>query len=158
MCIRDRYAVDAFDLEACDYLLKPVDQSRLDEAVRRIIRDSNSDATASDSFTRLTCRRGNATYTIERDEVLIVEAAGDLIRVHTRDNASHLVRESISSLTAAWSSSGFLRIHRSYLVRACEIDRVRTTGGARSVEIRSQSLPVSRRYTRQLEDFFARDN
>ncbi len=154
----DHYAVDAFDLQACHYLLKPVDQSRLDQAIRRVMRDSPGDPHGKDSFTALTCRRGNKTYTIDRDEVFIVEAAGDLVRIHTNDDESHLVRESISSLTAAWSACGFLRIHRSYLVRASAIVRVRTEAGARSVEIAGRELPVSRRYTRLLEDHFARDD
>ncbi len=155
----DSYAVDAFELQACDYLLKPVDQSRLDQAIRRVVRESGDSGGASkDSFAKLTCRRGSKTFTIDRDEVSVVEAAGDLVRVHTIEGESHLVRESISSLTAAWSSCGFLRIHRSYLIRASSIVRVRSEGGARSVEVDGRDLPVSRRYTRLLEDYFSRDD
>jgi len=152
----EEYAVDAFSLEACDYLLKPVDEGRLDQTIRRLLRSVAGSQTSGDSFATLTCRVGSSSFTIDRDEIVIVEAAGDLVRVHTAEDSSHLVRESISSLTAAWASSGFLRIHRSYLVRATNIERVRTSGGARSVEIWGQQLPVSRRYNRLLDDYFAR--
>ncbi len=152
----DRYAVEAFDLEACDYLVKPVDESRLDQTLRRVQRLQTGSETVGDSFATLTCRVGRKTYTINRDDVVIVEAAGDLVRLWTDDGESHLVRESISSLTAAWSATGYLRIHRSYLVRAASMATVRSDAGARSVTILDRELPVSRRYTRLLEEYFAR--
>lgn len=152
----EEYAIEAFDLEACDYLLKPVDADRLDETIRRMARSAVDDAGGQTSLATLVCRRGNDTYTISRDEISIVEAAGDLVRVHTDDGGSHLVRESISSLTAAWSSVGYLRIHRSFLVRVSSITKVRTKAGARSVEVDGRELPVSRRYTRLLEDQLGR--
>ncbi len=151
----DDYAVEAFDLNACDYLMKPVDPNRLDETIRRMARDSG-DGADSPSLSMLVCRRGNDSYTINRDEISVIEAAGDLVRVYTDDGNSHLVRESISSLTAAWATSGYLRIHRSYLVRVASITKVRTESGARSIEIEGRQLPVSRRYTRLLEDRLGR--
>lgn len=152
----DRYAVEAFDLEACDYLVKPVDEARLEQTIRRVQRNSSADGGA-ESMVTLTCRVGRETYTIGRDDVAIVEAAGDLVRLWTTDGTSHLVRESISSLTAAWSPRGFLRIHRSYLVSADRITTVRSNAGARSVVILDRELPVSRRYTRLLEEYFGHD-
>lgn len=151
----DRYAVEAFDLEACDYLLKPVDEARLEQTIRRILK-ARRDMVPADPVATLTCRVGNDSYTINRDDVSVVEAAGDLIRVHTLDGKSHLVRESISSLTAAWSASGFLRIHRSYLIRTDQVTTVRTKAGARTIEIQGRELPVSRRYTRLLEEHLGR--
>ncbi|MEM9132769.1 MAG: LytTR family DNA-binding domain-containing protein [Actinomycetota bacterium] len=152
----DRYAVDAFDLEAVDYLVKPVDEARLDQTIRRVQRLQVGADGATDTFATLTCRVGRKTYTINRDDVVVVEAAGDLVRLWTEDGESHLVRESISSLTAAWSANGFLRIHRSYLVRAASMASVRSNAGSRSVMILDRELPVSRRYTRLLEEYFAR--
>jgi len=151
----DNYAVEAFDLEACDYLVKPVNQARLEETIRRV-RASTIDTTPHDSFSTLTCRVGNKSYTIGRDEIVIVEAAGDLVKVLAAGEIHH-IRESISSLTAAWSSHGFLRIHRSFLVRASEIKRMRSSGGTRTVEILDRELPVSRRYARLLDDYFLRE-
>ncbi len=155
----DQYAVDAFDLEVCDYLRKPVDQERLDETLRRM-RDRRAPAQASPvgasesgALPRLVGKLGNDTFTIQRDDVVIVEAQGDYVRV-TSDDGSHLVRESISSLTSAWAAHGFLRIHRSFLVRASAISGVRNVDGRRSVQIGDRELPVSRRYTRLLQDHF----
>ena len=159
----DDYAVDAFDLDVCDYLRKPVDQGRLDETIRRMqLRTSQADAldtsndgapstTSPAALARLSGRRGNDSFVIARDDVLLIEAAGDYVRAHTADDA-FLVRESISSLTSAWSGCGFVRIHRSYLVRASAIRGVRNVDGRRTVDIGGTDYPVSRRYTRLLQD------
>lgn len=149
----DEYAVDAFDLNVCDYLLKPVAQNRLDETIRRIVsaRLELSGPTEGGSLPRLNCRVGDRSFLIDRDDVSVVEASGDYVRVFASDE-SYLVRESISSLTSAWSAAGFIRIHRSYLIRSSEISEVRTTDGRRTVMVGDRELPVSRRYSRLLQD------
>ncbi len=147
----DQYAIDAFDLNVCDYLMKPVAQNRLDETVRRMVAARTETPSDTGSLPRLTCRIGDRSVVIERDNVSHVEASGDYVRVHTADD-SYLVRESISSLTSAWSSAGFIRIHRSFLIRSAEISEVRTTDGRRTVLVANRELPVSRRYSRLLQD------
>lgn len=149
----DDYAVDAFDLNVCDYLLKPVAQNRLDETIRRMVaaRLESSGVVEGGSLPRLSCRVGGRSFLINRDDVSVVEASGDYVRVFTAED-SFLVRESISSLTSAWSAAGFIRIHRSYLIRSSEIREVRTTDGRRTVLLADRELPVSRRYSRLLQD------
>jgi DNA-binding LytR/AlgR family response regulator len=149
----DKYAVDAFDLNVCDYLMKPVAQNRLDETIRRIHAQRHENPTATDdaALAQLTARNGNTTHRIDRSAVSVVEASGDYVRVFTASD-SHLVRESISSLTSAWSAAGFVRIHRSYLVRSSAITEVRNSDGRRTVVVGDRELPVSRRYSRLLQD------
>lgn len=150
----DEYAVDAFDLEVCDYLMKPVEQARLEETLRRmrdrIGQDVGGEPEEEGLLRRLSGRVGNETFSVQRDDVSVVEAAGDYVRANT-PAGSYLVRESISSLTSAWSAFGFIRIHRSYLVRASAITSVRVVDGSRLVEIAGRELPVSRRYQRLLQ-------
>ncbi|MEM7093267.1 MAG: LytTR family DNA-binding domain-containing protein [Actinomycetota bacterium] len=149
----DQYAVDAFDLNVCDYLLKPVAMERLDETIRRMIATEAEPSEQDDagSLIRLVCRIGDRSIVVERDDVSRVEASGDYVRVFTADD-SYLIRESISSLTSAWSSAGFIRIHRSHLIRSAHIEEVRSTDGRRSVVLQGEELPVSRRYARLLQD------
>ncbi|MFK8026398.1 MAG: LytR/AlgR family response regulator transcription factor [Ilumatobacter sp.] len=164
----DDYAVDAFDLDVCDYLKKPVDQDRLEDTIRRMRLRSGVAAPEPPASTaalrRLSGRTGNSSFSVDRDDVDVVEAAGDYVRLHLSPESagagdsdtgdSYLVRESISSLTSAWSSSGFVRIHRSYLVRGSAIREFRTVDGRRAVDIGGHEYPVSRRYTRLLQDHF----
>lgn len=152
----DEYAVDAFDLDVCDYLLKPVDQDRLEDTVRRIRsrvspQESSSPVSTSSALPKLVGKVGSRSFSIDRDDVTVVEASGDYVRVHLGET-SYLVRESISSLTSAWSGCGFVRIHRSYLVRSSAIREVRKVDAKRTVLVADSELPVSRRYTRLLQE------
>lgn len=148
----EHYAVDAFDLDVCDYLVKPVEQNRLDETLRRMKSQAQPTDTPSDeaSLPRLKHRSGGRTTIVERDSVEVVEAAGDYVRVYTSDG-DYLVRESISTLANAWAAAGFVRIHRSFLVRVRSIREVRSQDGQRSVLVQDRELPVSRRYSRLLQ-------
>ncbi len=149
----DEYAVDAFDLDVCDYLVKPVNDERLTDTLRRM-RDrvhGHEPTPDAGALVQLTARVGNRQVCVDRDDVTMIEAAGDYVRVVTDDD-TFLVRDSISSLTSAWSGAGFVRIHRSHLVRLDAIDEVRTIDGVRCVLVRGRELPVSRRYTRLLLD------
>lgn len=140
-------AVDAFELNATDYLLKPIREERLREALRRII---EAGAAPVDDD-RIPVELGGITRFIARSEVLYVEAQGDYSRLHTTQG-NHLVRIPISSLEERWSTAGFIRIHRSYLVALRHVDEVRTDSGRTAVVINGLELIASRRMTPMLRD------
>jgi DNA-binding LytR/AlgR family response regulator len=136
------HAVDAFELRAADYLLKPVREQRLREAVRRI---GDAGAAGPDDET-LAVELGGVTRFLHRSEVLYAEAQGDYVRLHTA-SGSHLVRVPLGALEARWSDAGFLRIHRSLLVALAHVDEIRVDGGRCSVLVGGTELQVSRRLT-----------
>ena len=158
----DRYAVDAFDLDVVDYLLKPVAADRLAETVRRMrerCQEPVADHTPSGGdLATLTAKRGDVTHVIDRDDVMVVEAAGDYVRLHqpNADGPPHLARVSISTLTSAWARHGFIRVHRSFLVRGSAIREVRTVDGRRTLVLVDREVPVARRYHRLLQDHLGR--
>ena len=133
------HAVEAFDLRAVDYILKPVRVERLREAVRRLSRPA-----PTNTDDRIAVELGGITRLVHRDDVLFVEAEGDYSRLHTA-GGSHLVRIPISGLEQRWSEAGFLRIHRSYLVSAAHLDHIRENAGKVEVMVAGRALPVSRR-------------
>lgn len=139
-------AVDAFELNATDYLLKPIREERLQEALRRIV-DADSAPTDEDT---IPVELGGVTRFVARAEVLYVEAQGDYSRLHT-SSGNHLVRIPISTLEERWSE-GFVRIHRSYLVAMRHVDEVRTDAGRCVVVINGHELGASRRLTPMLRD------
>jgi DNA-binding LytR/AlgR family response regulator len=141
------HAVEAFDLRAVDYLLKPVRIDRLREAVRRI-KESGGPATAEET---LPVELGGVTRFVNRSEVSYVEAQGDYARLHTA-TGSHLVRLSLTALEERWSEAGFVRIHRSLLVALAHVDEVRVDGGRCSVMVNATELTVSRRHTPMLRE------
>lgn len=145
------HAVDAFDLQAVDYVLKPVREERLREAVRRI----SEGGTAAHDDDTIPVELGGVTRFVSRSEVRYVEAQGDYARLHT-ESGSHLVRLPLSSLEERWGEAGFLRIHRSLLVALAHVDEVRVDGGRCSVVVGGTELQVSRRHTPVLRDVLRR--
>jgi DNA-binding LytR/AlgR family response regulator len=140
------HAVEAFDLHAADYLLKPVREERLREAVRRV-RDEGAGA-ADDT---IAVELGGVTRFVARSEVRYVEAQGDYSRLHTAAG-SHLVRLPISSLEARWRDAGFLRIHRSLLVALFHVEEIREEDGHVAVVVAGRELQASRRHTPALRE------
>ncbi|GAB7068851.1 LytTR family DNA-binding domain-containing protein [Mycolicibacterium hodleri] len=160
----DDKAVEAFDVGATDYLLKPIRQSRLDEAVRRVlaapVEQSRDDDPADDDV--IPAELGGITHLVPRDTIGWVEAEGDYARLHSESGA-HLVRIPLSALESRWRERGFQRIHRSYLVALRMVVGLRTTDGAVLVRLRANGaspaieLPVSRRQARELRDRVIRE-
>jgi DNA-binding LytR/AlgR family response regulator len=144
------HAVEAFDLQAVDYVLKPVRADRLAEAVRRVLHGGERATTAEQSL-RIPVERSGVTRFVERDDVTHVEAHGDYARLHTTGD-SYLIRTPLSSLEEEWGPAGFVRIHRSLLVALAHVKEVRMEAGRCSVLVGAAELGVSRRHTRELRD------
>ncbi|HEY6745893.1 MAG TPA: LytTR family DNA-binding domain-containing protein [Mycobacteriales bacterium] len=148
----DDRAVDAFDLGAVDYLLKPLRPERLAESLRRVVAArSYPDLDRADSEEVIPVELAGRTTMLPRAEVRWVEAQGDYARLHT-DGTSHLIRVPLSVLAERWADAGFVRIHRSYLVSLRDVRELRLTGSGYVVLTGDRELPVSRRHTRELKD------
>ncbi|WP_246081743.1 LytR/AlgR family response regulator transcription factor [Nocardioides litoris] len=154
----EAHAVEAFDLRAVDYVLKPVRAERLAEAVRRVVEGGDRTPTAPADL-QIPVERGGVTRFVPRSAVTHVEAQGDYARLHT-SAGSHLVRVPLSTLEEEWAAAGFVRIHRSVLVALAHVSEVRTAAGRTSVVVgtgpAAVDLPVSRRSTRDLRERLAR--
>jgi DNA-binding LytR/AlgR family response regulator len=150
----DEYAVDAFEVNAVDYLLKPVSERRVSEAVRRIVEGTGPPRDVEDDET-IPVERGGVTRFIQRSEVRYVESHGDYVRLHTADD-SHLVRVPITLLEERWRDADFVRIHRQCLVSLAHVAQLRLDGGHCSVVVDGTDLAVSRRHTRELRDLLVR--
>ncbi|MBD0707100.1 MULTISPECIES: LytR/AlgR family response regulator transcription factor [unclassified Streptomyces] len=153
------FALQAFDLKAVDYVLKPVRRERLAEAVRRVHDLVHATAAPAPQVTaapeQIPVELGGVTRFVTVDDIAYVEAHGDYARLHT-DHGSHLVRIPLSTLEERWAARGFVRIHRSHLVALARIDELRLDGGATSVRIGGTDLAVSRRHARPLRDLLMR--
>jgi DNA-binding LytR/AlgR family response regulator len=151
----DDHAVDAFELNAVDYVLKPVREDRLAEAVRRVVESSGDAAAGAGAEDNIPVERGGVTRFISRSAVQYVEAQGDYARLHTTDG-SHLIRRPLTALEEEWRDAGFVRIHRSLLVSLPHVVEVRVDAGRCSVVVGEHELVVSRRHTRELRDLLVR--
>ena len=156
----DSHAVDAFDVAAADYLLKPIRAERLAQAVQRVHRrieslhaaagaaeaDAAAAPTSPPPDETIAVELGGVTRYVRRSDVVYVEAQRDYVRLCTR-TGGHLVRVPLASLEERWADVGFLRVHRRYLVNSAFVEGLRSSAGMVSVDLGAgQSVPVSRRF------------
>jgi DNA-binding LytR/AlgR family response regulator len=155
------FAVQAFDLKAVDYVLKPVRTERLAEAVRRVVEQRGAAGAApripvhEPDPGHIPVELGGVTRFVAVDDITHVEAQGDYARLHT-DKGSHLVRIPLSTLEERWRARGFVRIHRRHLVALRHIGELRLDAGTVSVLVGAEELQVSRRHARELRDLLMR--
>ena len=148
----ERYAVDAFAVEAFDYLLKPVDPDRLERVLERLRERSVESAV---SVEKVPVVSAGGTELLDFDQVHYAQADGDYSRIHTYDR-SYLCTASLGELEERLPSSRFARIHRSYLVNLSKVAGVRRASPERLclqlADAQKTELDVARRQARQLRE------
>lgn len=142
------YAAEAFELDAADYVLKPVEQARLEKALDKVEATiaARKPAAAAEPVRRIQGERNGKRSYIPVGEIAYIEAKADYAVAHTQVGG-YLVNESISVLERRLASEGFLRVHRSFLVN---IDDVRDIEVLKpsiqlTLERTGACVPVSRR-------------
>jgi DNA-binding LytR/AlgR family response regulator len=167
----DEFAVQAFEQEALDYVLKPVKAERLQRTVERLQRALAAPAgaaNATDARLAETLRRllpaaaasperlrwvrasvGELTHQIAVDDVLFFRADDKYTCVHTAAGAEHLIRTPIAELAAALDPEQFVQVHRSTIVNLAHLAGTRRDEASRlflRLRHHTQELPVSRAY------------
>ena len=166
MTAYDQYAVRAFDVHALDYLLKPIDDERLAQALRRAREALSSErdggfgsrlagAMASVNHgagTRLAIPTGDRVVVVRIPEVDWVEASGNYVSLHV-GKKTWLLRETIAAMDQRLAAHGFARIHRSTLVNTERVAELRAlANGEFAVLLRDGTeLKLSRSYRHALD-------
>ncbi len=161
----DHHALKAFEVRALDYLLKPFNEARLDEALDRarcaLSRPrpaapppaaAAAAAGASRSMDRIAVKTGGRIMVLRLNEVDWVEAHQDYVALHVGPK-TWLVREPIGALESKLAASGFVRIHRSTLLNTDRVRELRplTKGEFMVILLDGTERKLSRNYRGALE-------
>lgn len=174
----DRYALAAFDTEAVDYVLKPIDDDRFGRTLRRVRerlteardgsvgrrisavvaelgRAGHETAVRAQGRDQLLLRDGNRTLVMRPAEVDWIEADGDYVRVHAGARRV-MVRETMTSLEHTLDPTIFTRIHRSAIVNVTRIQELQAQPNNDYVVVLRSGvrLRASRSYSPRLKELF----
>ncbi len=150
-----KFAVEGFELDAVDYLLKPISFERFLKAVNKVMQTSFKESDSIDvsvdhqngslsSF--ITLRADRKNLKIALDDILYIESLKDYIKVVTATK-NIITKQSISSLEEVLPKNNFVRIHRSFIVAINKIESFTND----TIEISKHELPISRMYRHEVE-------
>jgi len=152
----DHFAVEAFDLEAVDYVLKPVSADRLERAIERAVaRRGERTGTPSAWLEELWVPHRSELLRIAVGEVHRIDAERDYVRLHVGDHdeppekaRSYMLLQTIAGLEARLDPQQFIRIHRSTILKRDNIRGLRHDGlGVWSAELQNgEALRIGRTY------------
>ncbi len=177
-----KYAVDAFEVNAVDYVLKPIDDTRLSRALRRVrerravadrasrhqskgrfvkaMLDMDAASAAADwhSERRIALRDGSHMELLDQGEIVWVDAAGDYMCLHDLRNRTHVIRSTMNGLLEKLDDPRFARVHRS---TAVNLERIETADSLAKGEYRlsmqgGSLVKVSRNYSAAVRRYLNR--
>jgi len=145
------YAVDGFDLQAVDYLLKPISFERLLQAVHKYLDESipvtmeSTSEIIQEKSNFIFVRSDRKMIKINFSDIYYIESYSDYIKIHIADKII-VTRETITSIEAKLPKNDFIRIHRSYIVAIAKIDSFTSE----FIEVNKKAIPISRSYKKDV--------
>lgn len=141
------YAVDGFDLQAVDYLLKPISFERLLQSVKKYLDENQSVVSGNtinesqEKANHFFVRSERKMIKISYEDILYIESISDYIKINMKGK-SVVTRETITNIEAKLPKSEFIRTHRSFLIAISAIESFTSE----FVEIADHQIPISRSY------------
>lgn len=137
-----KYALEGYELDIIDYLLKPISFNRFLKAVQKakdFISIKNNSDEVNPSW--LFIRSDKRIEKIELDDILYIESTGNYINIHTKDK-SIVAYLTLKTIETELSPSGFIKIHQSFIVSFSKIEAIE----GNTVKLNNKLLPISRSY------------
>ena len=171
----DQYAVQAFDVNAVDYVLKPFDKARIAKAISRAKKMLETQTSTASRLEELVTQLGAARQTstqpakllvksqqrlllVDADDLIFASIEDGLISVSARDAEGSSNYRTLEDLSAALNSDSFWRPHRSYLVNIHHIKEVvpwfKSSYMLKMSDKKQTEIPVSRGQTKRLRELF----
>jgi len=140
------YAVESYDLNALDYLLKPITFERFLMAVNKAATTLPSKSSpATDDEATIFIKSGPQTYQVKVADILYLEKDGNYITVHLKDKQI-LIRENMSDIFDLVPAAGFVRVHKSYVISIRHITMIEV----HQLIINGVKIPIGSTYRESL--------
>lgn len=148
------YAVDGFDLQAVDYLLKPISLERLIKAINKFLGENiplesqieKEIVSIKNDF--IFVRADRKMVKVNFSDIHYIESLTDYIKIHTKEKLI-VTRETISGIETKLPHKKFLRCHRSFIISVAKINSFSNE----YIEIQEKMIPISRSYKKQVLDW-----
>lgn len=146
----DEYAIQSYELDVLDYLVKPIEFPRFMKALNKVNRRLNNKTqqspqkTRSHLFIKVDKKKMKKVFL---DEILVIECLKDYLKINTT-TGKHIIHSTLSDFTKSLPESNFIRIHRSYAVAIDKIDVVE----GNSIEIEGVRYVIGRSYIDKVKD------
>jgi DNA-binding LytR/AlgR family response regulator len=155
MTAHPQYAMEGFNLDVIDFLLKPISLDRFLKAVNKVanlLRTSPPDSTLqqnlSSDWSSFFIRTDSQFVRLQYQEVLYIEAMKDFTKINTADGRTHLTLVNLKNLEEQLPGKMFVRTHRSYLINVSRIESV--SNG--EIRVGGYSLPLSQTYQERVTE------
>ncbi|GEM53195.1 LytR/AlgR family response regulator transcription factor [Empedobacter brevis] len=143
------YAVDGFNVSALDYLLKPIDYERFEEAVNKAVLILKGKKLANEQD-YLMIRADYKLNKIDYNDIVYIEGLDDYVKIHLADHKKITARISMKSILEKLPKDLFVRVHRSYIVPLKKIKSIQN----KILYLESVEIPIGETYRSTILDLF----
>jgi len=153
----DEYALKAFEVNALDYVLKPIELSRLEKAIEKVNSKSQKDDIKANHElnheSQIFIKDGEKCWFVKLDKVRMFESEGNYVRLYF-DDSKPMILKSLNNLEKRLNNKQFFRISRKYIINLTWVEKVEAwfNGGLRVTLKTGEKLEISRRQTSRFKE------
>lgn len=143
------YAIESYDLDAIDFLLKPFTLSRFEKAVTKANDMYNlvHHAVVPDNVKCLTLKADHGVIKVNLSGILFIEGLDNYLKIHLQDQPPIIIRMTMKTLMEKLNEKEFIRVHRSFIVSIQRIDSVKH----KTIEIAGEEIPIGKNYEQDVK-------
>lgn len=140
------FAIEGFELEAVDYLLKPITFERFFKSIERVLRNISD---SKDNF--IIIKTEGMHHKMSLRDIIYIESQGNDIKITLSSNESFISKNKIADLELLLTSKGFIRVHRSFIINTLFV----TAFNNNELHLKAYRIPVGRSYRQEFENFIS---
>jgi DNA-binding LytR/AlgR family response regulator len=146
---KEQYALEAFEYDVTDYLLKPISYSRFFKAVNKAYKRYKNSASFVQEKSEIFIKSNSSLVRLNYDDILWIEALENYVVVNTY-NEKYTIHFTMKAIEEKMPAARFSRIHRSYIVNLSKIEMIEDNSVVIDTEGGSKSIPIGKSYRDKL--------